>query len=139
MTTVAAASDSGGSSAESDALTAVDRIIDDFGGHRADAYFGGFAPDATFVFHNVPHRLETRAAYQALWRRWEDDGFRVLTCVSSNRRMQIEGPVAVFSHDVDTVAEISGTRASSRERETIVLALRGGRWLAVHEHLSVRE
>ena len=43
---------------EADALGAVDRIIDDFAHHRRDAYFAGFAPDATFLFHNVDHRLE---------------------------------------------------------------------------------
>lgn len=124
---------------ELEALAAVDRIIDDFGNHRPDAYFAGFAADATFIFHNVPHRLESRDAYRALWNDWEADGFRVITCMSSNRRIEVAGPCAIFSHDVDTVADVSGSRQLSRERETIVLALRGERWFAIHEHLSIRE
>lgn len=124
---------------EADALAAADRIIDDFGHHRRDAYFAGFAPEATFLFHNVDHRLESRAAYEELWREWEAEGFRVLGCRSSNRRVQVLGSVAVFSHDVDTESEVAGVAETAHERETIVLALTGGIWLGVHEHLSKRE
>ncbi|TFC17636.1 DUF4440 domain-containing protein [Cryobacterium algoritolerans] len=120
-----------------EALAAADTIIDDFGHHRRDAYFAGFAAEATFVFHTVPERLETRAAYEELWRDWEQtNGFRVLGCTSANRRLQLLGTVAVFSHDVTTLLESDGVEETQRERETIVLALQGGRWLGVHEHLS---
>lgn len=120
-----------------EALAAADTIIDDFGHHRRDAYFAGFAAEATFVFHTVPERLETRAAYEELWRDWEqNNGFRVLGCTSANRRLQLLGTVAVFSHDVTTLLESDGVEETQRERETIVLALQGGRWLGVHEHLS---
>jgi hypothetical protein len=125
--------------AEAEALAAADRIIDDFGHHRRDAYFAGFAPEATFLFHNVDHRLESRAAYEELWAEWEAEGFRVRECRSSNRRVQLLGTVAVFSHDVDTLSELAGVAETARERETIVLALTGGVWLGVHEHLSKRE
>jgi hypothetical protein len=124
---------------EADALAAADRIIDDFGHHHRDAYFAGFAPEATFLFHNVDHRLESRAAYEELWAEWETEGFRVRACRSSNRRVQLLGFVAVFSHDVDTESELAGVTETTHERETIVLALIDGVWLGVHEHLSMRE
>lgn len=125
--------------AETDVLAAADRIIDDFGNHGRDAYFAGFAPEATFLFHNVDHRLESRAAYEKLWAEWETEGFRVRACRSSNRRVQLFGPIAVFSHDVDTESEVAGVAETTQERETIVLALIDGVWLGVHEHLSKRE
>jgi hypothetical protein len=124
---------------EADALAAADRIIDDFGHHRRDAYFAGFATEATFLFHNVDHRLESRAAYEELWAQWETEGFRVRACRSSNRRVQLLGTVAVFSHDVETESEMAGVTDTALERETIVLALINGDWLGVHEHLSKRE
>lgn len=124
---------------EADALAAVDRIIDDFGHHRRDAYFAGFSREATFLFHNVDHRLESRAAYEQLWAEWETGGFRVRGCASRNRRIQVFGTVAVFSHDVDTESELAGVAESSRERETIVLELTASGWLGIHEHLSARE
>ena len=124
---------------EADALGAVDRIIDDFAHHRRDAYFAGFAPDATFLFHNVDHRLESREAYEKLWADWENEGFQVLSCSSTNRRIQLFGSIAVFSHDVETKAKLAGVAETSRERETVVLGLTDGVWLGIHEHLSARE
>ena len=124
---------------EADALSAVDRIIDDFAHHRRDAYFAGFAPDATFLFHNVDHRLESREAYEKLWADWENEGFQVLSCSSTNRRIQLFGSIAVFSHDVETKAKLAGVAETSRERETIVLGFTDGVWLGIHEHLSARE
>jgi ketosteroid isomerase-like protein len=121
---------------KSAALDAADRIIDDFGHHRRDAYFSGFAPGATFLFHNVDHRLETRIEYEALWAEWEEEGFRVHRCLSTNRRVEVFGTVAVFSHDVETESELAGVTAITHERETIVLELRANTWVGVHEHLS---
>jgi ketosteroid isomerase-like protein len=118
-------------------LSAADAIISDFGHHRRDAYFSGFAADATFVFHTAPDRLESRAAYEELWGEWEDTaGFRVHQCVSTHRRVQVFGSAAVFSHNVETTLEMEGTVETVLERETIVFHARDGRWLAVHEHLS---
>ena len=128
-----------GTGTEADALGAVDRIIDDFAHHRRDAYFAGFAPDATFLFHNVDHRLESRQAYETLWADWESAGFQVLSCSSTNRRIQLFGSIAVFSHDVETKAKLAGVAETSRERETIVLGFTDGVWLGIHEHLSTRE
>jgi ketosteroid isomerase-like protein len=122
-----------------EALSAVDQIVADFANHRRDAYFTGFALDATFLFPAAPHRLESRAAYEQLWDDWEGEhGFRVWSCVSSNRRIQLFEEMAVFSHDVDTVLELDGATETLAERETIVLEYRGGAWFCVHEHLSSR-
>ena len=125
---------------ENEALAAADAIIDDFGHHRRERYFAGFDADATFVFYTHPKRLESRSEYEALWREWEDEhGFRVHGCASSNRRVQLVGDTAVFTHDVLTDATFDGERGSTTERESIVLTKRAGAWRAVHEHLSPAE
>lgn len=118
-------------------LAAADAIIDDFGHHRTEAYFAGFADDATFVFHTAERRLESRADYERLWALWElEDGFRVHGCTSSDRRVQLLGDTAVFTHSVHSAVELGGETTEVDERETIVFARRDGRWVAVHEHLS---
>jgi hypothetical protein len=120
-------------------LAAADAIVDDFAHHRTLDYFAGFAEDATFVFHTADRRLESRAEYEALWSQWErEDGFRVHDCRSSDRRVQLVGEVAIFTHAVDSRIELGGEVADVTERETIVFARRNNRWLAVHEHLSPR-
>lgn len=120
-------------------LAAADAIVDDFANHRTEAYFSGFAEDATFVFHTADRRLESRAEYEALWAQWErEDGFRVHACRSSDRRVQLLGDTAIFTHSVDSRIELGGSIDDVTERETIVFALRDDRWVAVHEHLSPR-
>jgi ketosteroid isomerase-like protein len=122
-----------------EALAAADALISDFGNHRRDAYFSRFAPESTFLFHSTPARLESRAAYEQLWDEWErQNHFRVISCVSTERRIQVFGEVAVFSHDVASTVSFDGTVETLAERESIVLENRGGEWLAVHEHLSAR-
>ncbi len=119
------------------ALAAIDAIIDDFGHHRRDEYFAGFAPDATFVFHNSPARLESRADYEKLWAEWErESGFSVQSCSSTGRRIQLFGTIAVFSHDVETVLRVDGVLEIQQERESIIMEERDGVWLCIHEHLS---
>jgi ketosteroid isomerase-like protein len=117
---------------------AAEHLVAAFAEGRVDDYFACFADDATFVFHTTPERLESREAYRSLWGRWEtDDGFRVLSCASSNQLVTPLGDdVAVFVHDVATRVTTSAGDEHLRERETIVFARRQGRWLAVHEHLS---
>ena len=123
-----------------DVLDAAARLVRAFGTHDVDAYFGACAPEASFVFHNHPVRLESREDYCRLWRDWETrDGFRVLDCRSTNQRVQLFGRTAVFTHDVRTRVRSGGEEISSDERETIVFELRADRWLAVHEHLSPAE
>lgn len=120
-----------------DASQAAADLVAAFGRHETAAYFAHFAPDATFIFYNVPQPLPSRAAYEALWSQWEhEDGFRVRSCTSSNRQTRVFGDVAVFTHDVLTVTETHGGTAEVAERETIVFRRYGTDWLAVHEHLS---
>ncbi|MGW1067519.1 YybH family protein [Streptomyces aureus] len=120
--------------------TAADALVAAFAEGRLDDYFGAFAPDATFVFHTTPQRLGSTAEYRALWQRWvEEDGFRVLGCVSSEPLVQPFGDTAVFSHDVQTRVATHAGEETLLERETIVFARsEDGAWLAVHEHLSPR-
>jgi uncharacterized protein (TIGR02246 family) len=121
---------------EEDVLEAARRLVEAFGAHDVSAYFDSFTPDATFVFPNCPAPLGSRAEYEATWRTWEQDGFRVEACVSSDQRVHlIDDDVAVFTHDVST--SLAGEATPARERETIVFRKdASGRWLGVHEHLS---
>ncbi len=121
-----------------DVLTAAAKIVDDFGNHKTVDYFAGFSADATFMFYTHTERLDSRAAYEALWAKWEsEDGFKVQGCRSSNQLVQLIGAdAAVFTHLVSSDIEFAGEVSTVEERETIVFAKVGGRWLAVHEHLS---
>jgi ketosteroid isomerase-like protein len=122
---------------EAAALAAIDAIIDDFGNNRPVEYFAGFAPDATFLFHTSPARLESRAEYEALWAQWvAEDDFAVVSCVSTNRRIQIFGDTAIFTHNVETVLSLGGALETAQERESIIMQRRHGHWVCVHEHLS---
>ncbi len=126
-----------GHTVEHEVLAAADAIIDNFGHHRTAEYFAGFAPEASFVFHTAERRLETRAEYESLWSSWEaDDGFRVHACESTERRIQLFGDVAIFTHSVRSSIEFGGVVDVVTERETIVFQQRAAGWLAVHEHLS---
>jgi ketosteroid isomerase-like protein len=123
---------------ERDVRAAADGLVAAFAAGRVDDYFACFHPDATFVFHTAPDRLDSAAEYRALWERWaRDDGFQVLACASTGARVQLVGDgAAVLTHDVATRVRTTAGEEDLRERETIVFALRDGRWLAVHEHLS---
>lgn len=119
-------------------LAAADSLIDAFSRHDREKYFAAFSKDATFIFHNLDHPLRNRAAYETEWALWESrDGFKVVSCHSSDRNLQMLGSVAIFSHNVETQAEFGGEAVTSQERETIVFEKQtDGAWLAVHEHLS---
>jgi ketosteroid isomerase-like protein len=118
-------------------LAAARHLVERFGRHDTAAYFDCFSPDATFIFHSTAARLASRAEYQRLWRQWEhEDEFRVLSCASARPAVQDLGDVGVFSHDVTTVVRTRAGEETLRERETIVFRRDGGRWTAVHEHLS---
>jgi len=124
-------------SATDDVLSAAEHLVRAFGRHDEAAYFECFAPEATFIFHTTPGRLESVAEYRDLWRTWErEDDFRVLACSSTGQHVQDLGEVAVFSHDVTTVTRSRRGEETAAERETIVFRRDGDRWLAVHEHLS---
>jgi ketosteroid isomerase-like protein len=113
-------------------------LVDAFGRHDTHAYFDAFAADATFIFHTTDVRLGSRVEYERLWDEWEsDDGFRVVSCRSTNAQVQLVGREgAVFSHDVETTVSTHASTSTVSERETIVFERVDGRWLAVHEHLS---
>ena len=119
-------------------LEAAAKIVADFGSHSTAAYFAGFAPSATFIFHTHTERLNSRSEYEALWAKWEaEDGFKVHGCNSTNQLVQMLGTdAAVFSHLVESQIEFAGEVSTVNERETIVFELVDGAWLAVHEHLS---
>lgn len=122
---------------EQQVLAAAAELVRHFGAHDTEAYFADLAPDATFVFHSHPDVIGSRAAYRQVWDEWAADGFRVLGCRSEEPRAQLVGPdVAVFVHRVRTT--LDGVQDEQRERETIVFRREpDGRWLGVHEHLSV--
>ena len=126
------------SDATSEVLAAADACVAAFGAHDRDAYFACFAADATFIFHTTPGVLTSRAAWEAEWDRLvTEDGFRVLACTSSDRRVQLVGDVAVFTHRVHTTSDTGDGLLESDERETIVFRrVVDGRWVAFHEHLS---
>ncbi len=119
-------------------LAAADSLIDAFARHDREKYFAAFTEDATFIFHNLDRALPDRAAYEAEWALWETrDGFKVISCQSTDRNLKMLGTVAVFAHAVETQLEFNGEPVTSQERETIVFEKQvDGRWLAVHEHLS---
>ncbi len=123
---------------EPEVAAAAAAIVAAFGAHDVDRYFEAFAPEATFLFYSTPHRLGSRSAYEAEWRSWEEDGFRVLSCQSLEPRVQLLTPdVAVFTHRVRTRIRDADGEHDLAERETIVFRREaGGRWLGVHEHLS---
>jgi ketosteroid isomerase-like protein len=115
---------------------AASAIVDAFAATDGDRYFAAFAPDASFVFHSEPSRLDDRAAYERLWAEWVEGGWRVVSCTSSDRHVQSYPGGAVFTHSVDTSVETPDGGESYRERETIVFRVDGDGLSAVHEHLS---
>lgn len=123
---------------ETAVLEAADALLNAFARHDRDRYFDAFAPDATFVFHNLDRVLRSRAAYEAEWKSWETDaGFLVLDCRSLDRHVQIIGDTAIFTHAVETKVSMNGAIEINQERETIIFSrAQDGRLLAVHEHLS---
>jgi ketosteroid isomerase-like protein len=123
--------------AHDEVLGAARALVAAFGSHDVARYFVSFADDASFLFHNTDELITSRSRYEQIWRGWERDGFQVLGCRSLDQRVQVLGPdVAIFTHRVRT--RVAGEAAELRERETIVFRRdSGGRWLGVHEHLSV--
>jgi ketosteroid isomerase-like protein len=126
-------------SAEEDVLAAAAELVSAFGSHDRAAYFTAFEPGATFLFHSADAMLGSRAAYEQEWDAWARDGFEVLGCVSTEQRVDLLGEdVAVFTHRVRTHLRDADGENRLAERETIVMRRQpDGRWLGVHEHLSV--
>lgn len=122
---------------EPQVLAAADAIVTAFSATDTDAYFAGFATDASFVFHPEAERLNSRAAYETLWSSWLADGWRVTACTSSDRLVQVFPGGAVFSHTVQTSVDTADGPESYTERESIIFRTEGADTLiAIHEHLS---
>ncbi|QZY51228.1 YybH family protein [Leucobacter tenebrionis] len=121
---------------EAEVLAAADAIIEAFAATDTDAYFAGFAPDASFVFHPEPARLNSRAEYEALWAGWLASGWRVTACSSSERLVQTFPGGAVFSHTVATSIDSADGPDSYVERESIIFRSVEDGLEAIHEHLS---
>lgn len=118
-------------------LAAAGAIVDAFARTDTQAYFAGFAEDATFIFHSEARRLNNRAEYEQEWASWIDEGWAVVECASSDKLVQAFPGGAVFSHTVDTTVNTKEGKVSYRERESIVFRHLGDRKLiAIHEHLS---
>ncbi len=118
-------------------LQAARDLVTAFANNDREAYFGAFSADASFVFYTLEQPLLSRDAYQALWDSWRSqDGFEVLSCISNNAFVSLQGDVAIFIHDVATELRMQGELCFSQERETIVFRRYEGQWLACHEHLS---
>ena len=131
------ANKSDGIEASAEVAAAAAAIVAAFGRNDPQAYFTCFAPEATFIFHTTPRRLNSRAEYQAEWAKWvKDDGFRVRSCKSTDWRVQVLGDVAIFTHSVQTELSTKQGDSTVHERETIVFERRDSNWIAVHEHLS---
>jgi ketosteroid isomerase-like protein len=120
-------------------LQAAAHLIERFAAHDFAGYFACFAPEASFIFHNEPAFMPSRAAYEAVWQRWErEDGFRVLACRSFDQRVNVIGNVGIFTHQLETRLAFESVELESSERETIIFHRQpDGAWLAVHEHLSL--
>lgn len=118
-------------------FAAADRLIAAFAATDTDGYFACFSPEANFVLHSEPERLDNRAAYERLWSSWLEDGWRVESCASTERAVVLSGEAAVFSHSVHTVTSLAGVTTATQERESVVFARDDrGDLLAIHEHLS---
>jgi ketosteroid isomerase-like protein len=121
-----------------DVPAAVDAIVSAFAEGRLGDYFAAFHPECTFVFYTADRRLESVQEYRRLWERWvREDGFEVVSCSTTDTRVQRWAQVAVVTHTVRTRVRSREGEQDLDERETIVLARQpDGRWLGVHEHLS---
>lgn len=118
-------------------LAAADAIVEAFAATDTEAYFAGFAEDASFVFHPESARLDSRAEYETLWQSWLADHWRVTACDSRDRLVQTFPGGAVFSHTVATSIDSADGPDSYVERESIIFRVTAdGGLTAVHEHLS---
>ncbi|MGS0686282.1 nuclear transport factor 2 family protein [Nakamurella sp. GG22] len=117
-------------------LAAADRLIAAFAATDTTGYFESFAPDASFVFYPEAVRFNDRSAYERVWKTWLADGWRVVSCDSTERLVQIFDRTAVFTHRVRTVTAVGDDESVTDERETIVFVSDGRQLRAVHEHLS---
>ena len=119
-------------------LKAAAELVEYFGAGMITQYFNCFSSDADFIFYTHNEKLSSRAAYEELWKGWEEEmELKVLSCTSSNQNVRLlDSENAVFTHNVSTRLSTKDGQDTVLERETIVFSLFKGKWLAVHEHLS---
>lgn len=119
-------------------MEAAAEVVAAFGSHDTEKYFRCFSPEASFLFYSSNRRLNSRQEYEEEWKSWEEDGFKVHSCLSSDAKVTFfaESNVAIFTHSVRTDLSMGEERVTNKERETIVFEQVDGRWLAIHEHLS---
>ncbi len=123
---------------QNDVYAVAAALIAAFEANNRDGYFDFFTPQARFIFHAVPFVMESRAAYEAEYDRWvREDGFTVLECTSTRQHVDVYADSAVFTHQTFTRVRTHAGESGYHERETIIFTRQNGRWLAVHEHLSL--
>ncbi|HET7928388.1 MAG TPA: SgcJ/EcaC family oxidoreductase [Actinomycetota bacterium] len=127
--------DGGDAALISSVREAYDRLMRAFASADTDEYFDVFHPGASFVFPGESV-LDSRDAYRAAWLQWQREGVRFTDVVADDVRVRVIGGTALVTHRIRTTVEAQGQTIVDRERETIVFSNVGGRWLAVHEHLS---
>ena len=116
---------------------AADAIVQAFAATDTARYFAGFSPDATFIFHSEPGRINSRQEYETLWQGWVESGWKVTECRTSAPLIQVFPGGAVLSHTVHTSIDTPEGSDSYTERETIVFTMgQTGALVAMHEHLS---
>ncbi|VFT11052.1 ketosteroid isomerase [Pseudomonas aeruginosa] len=121
-------------------LEAARRLVAAFARNDAEAYFAAFSEDASFIFHNWPQPLRSRAAYRKLLGalatrgRLRSAGVRIQQYL----RQPARRPGDLQPRCRHPGCASRGTESLNRERETILFRLeqQEGRWLACHEHLS---
>jgi uncharacterized protein (TIGR02246 family) len=114
---------------------AYERLMRAFSSADTDAYFECFHAGASFVFPGESV-FDSRDTYRSAWLRWQREGVRFNDVVADDVRVRVIGGTAVVTHRIRTSMDADGEANVDRERETIVFSNVGGRWLAVHEHLS---
>ncbi|WP_284983587.1 nuclear transport factor 2 family protein [Arthrobacter sp. efr-133-TYG-118] len=67
-------------------MSAAERIVAAYSAMDEDAYFGSFDPQATFLFHATPERLNSRDDYEEQWRTWVSEGWKVIGCQAAQLR-----------------------------------------------------
>ena len=112
-------------------------LLDAFAKNDLPRYFGSFLPEASFIFPIVDHVMHSPAEYAAEWQRWvEADDFKVTECLSFDRKIQVYGDLAIFTHRIITRSTGHSGERTLHERETIIFKRVGGVWMAAHEHVS---
>lgn len=125
-------------SASNDVKKAAADLVGHFGASRVSEYFQCFSESADFIFYSHTERLQSRKAYEDLWKTWEAEmNFKILSCTSSDQNIRmVSDVVAIFTHNVSTDVSTNDGVDTVSERETIVFESIDGSWIAIHEHLS---